>query len=226
MSQISKPMQIALAAVVVFAIAWFLFLRPSDDTETATQTETTAQAPGVTGLTNAAKKAAVAKTAAEARNKKAEEATGEETTTTNSGSSTTKTTPATGTSTNKSVTPAGPPVKDPARDSGDPADGVLDQLKGKRVAIVLFTGDGADDRTATAAVRAVGRENKNVIVRVTSIRNVGKYASITDKLNINQAPSTIIIGSDMVAQVLTGIIDAKVVRQYVGDARRRAAKAD
>jgi len=225
MSQISKPMQIALAAVVVFAIAWFAFLRPSDDSETATQTETTAQAPGVTGLTNAVKKAEVAKTASEARNKKAEESSGEQTTA-SSTSTTQSTTASSGSSSNKSVTPAGPAIKDPARDSGDPADGVLDQLKGKRVAIVLFTGDGADDRTATAAVRAVGRENKNVIVRVTSIRNVGKYASITDKLNINQAPSTVIIGSDMVAQVLTGIIDAKVVRQYVGDARRRAAKAD
>ncbi|HMS72382.1 MAG TPA: hypothetical protein PKB03_05050, partial [Baekduia sp.] len=89
----------------------------------------------------------------------------------------------------------------------------------------LFSGDGSDDRAAIRAVRAVGREDGKTIVRVTSIRNVGKYATITDKLGIQQAPSTIIIGSDLVAQRLDGLIDVKVVKQYIGDARRRAAKA-
>ena len=222
MSQISKPMQIALAAVVVFAVAWFLFLRPSDDADTTAEAPTTQQAPGVTGLTNAVKQAEKAKTVSEARNTTAEKATGEQTTATTPTTGSTKT-PTTGGK--KTVTPAGPPVKDPARDSGDPSDGILDQLKGQRVAVLLFSGDGSDDRAAIRAVRAVGREDGKTIVRVTSIRNVGKYATITDKLGIQQAPSTIIIGSDLVAQRLDGLIDVKVVKQYIGDARRRAAKA-
>ncbi len=57
-----------------------------------------------------------------------------------------------------------------------------------------------------------------------TLRAVDVYKTITDKLGINEAPSTIVIGSDRVAQVLTGIIDANVVKQYAGDARRRAAK--
>ncbi len=122
------------------------------------------------------------------------------------------------------VTPAGPAVKDPARDSGDPADGLLDKLSGDRVVVLLFAGDGSDDKAAIRAVRKAGRGAPKIIVRVTSIRNIGKYATITDKLGITEAPSTIIIGSDRVAQVLTGLIDDKVVKQYVADARRRAAK--
>lgn len=116
-------------------------------------------------------------------------------------------------------------MKDPARGSGDPADGLLDKLTGDRVVVLLFAGEGSDDRRAERAVRAAGRESKGVIVRVTDIRNVGKYATITDKLGIDEAPSTIIIGSDRVAQKLIGIIDSKVVKQFIGDARRRAAES-
>ncbi|MEI2703660.1 MAG: hypothetical protein V9E83_14845 [Baekduia sp.] len=229
MSNVSRPIQILLAAVVVFAVAWFLVLKPGDEDTVEPQ----AQAPGVTGLTNAVNQAKGAAKTSEERSAKAENATGTEPATTPTPAKTTKTTTSTtvkktttpAPSGTGAVTPAGPPVNDPARSSGDPADGLLDKLTGDRVVILLFTGDGADDRKAIRAVRAADRELDGVIVRVTQLRNVGKYATITDKLGINQAPSTIIIGSDKVAQVLTGIIDAKVVKQYVGDARRRAAKS-
>jgi hypothetical protein len=221
MSQISRPIQILLGAVIVFGIAWFLFLKPGDDETVAdTPAPTTAQAPGVKGLTTATKKAEAAKAMADKRSTEAAKATGTETTATKPSSTATKPP----TSTQAAVTPAGPPVKDPARNSGDPADGLLDELTGDRVVVLLFAGEGADDRVAIRAVRAAGNESKNTIVRVTQIRNVGKYATITDKLGITEAPSTIIIGSDKVAQVLTGLIDSKVVKQYIGDARRRAAK--
>ena len=228
MSNVSTPIKILLAAVVVFAIAWFAVLKPSDDSGNEASTPT---APGVTGLTNAVNSAKTTQTTASEQAQKAANATGTETQTTPTKATTvTKTTKTvakttTSTSSKRQVTPAGPAIKDPARNSGDPADGLLDKLTGDRVVVLLFTGNGADDLAAIRAVREADRQSQGVIVRVTQIRNVAKYATITDKLGINQAPSTVIIGSDLVAQVLTGIIDAKVVKQYIGDARRRAAKA-
>lgn len=221
MSQISRPFQILLGAVVVFAIAWFLVLKPSDDEPVAETPAPTNVAPGVTGLTNAVKNA---KTTATEANKKTSETSAAVTGTQTTKTAPAATTPTKTTTTSKAVVPAGPPVKDPARDSGDPADGLLDKLTGDRVVVLLFSGNGSDDLAAARAVRKAGTGDRKMIVRVTSIRNVAKYATITDKLGINEAPSTIVIGSDRVAQVLTGIIDANVVKQYAGDARRRAAK--
>jgi len=226
MSQISRPFQILLGAVVVFAVAWFLVLKPSNDEPTAASSTPTNVAPGVTGLTTAVNNART--TAANANKKAAETSAAVTGTTTKAATTTTpaKTTSTTSTTTTQAaVTPAGPPVKDPARNSGDPADGLLDKLTGDRVVVLLFSGNGSDDLAAARAVRKAGTGDRKMIVRVTSIRNVAKYATITDKLGINEAPSTIVIGSDRVAQVLTGIIDSNVVKQYAGDARRRAAKS-
>ena len=243
MNQISRPFQIALGAAVVIGLVWFFFLRSSSDNSsssvsslpTTTAASTGPTAPGVKGLTTAINKAKGAKTLSEKKSAALANATGTESVTTPAKTTATTTaakttsTPTTSapaaTTKAKTVTPAGPAVKDPAKASGDPAQGLLDRLKSGRVVVLLFAGAGTDDHAAARAVRAAAHGYKGMIVRVTSMRNVGKYATITDKLNITVAPSTVVIGSDFVAQVLTGLVDKRVIRQYAGDAKRRAAKA-
>lgn len=235
MSQISRPMQIALGAAVLFAAAWFLFLKPKGETESASapvpaQTATTqpsSSAPGVTGLKTAVDKAkdahnAESQSLSNAANASAD---GDQTAapaakTTATPAAATKAAPGAG----AAVTPAGPAVKNPGKSSGDPSDGLLAKLTGKNVVVLLFVGQprAADDNVAVRSVLSGARAAKRTTVRITGIRNVGRYSKITDKLEITESPSAIIMASDKKAQVLTGILSPFSVKQYILDGRRRA----
>ncbi len=235
MSQISRPMQIALGAAVLFAAAWFLFLKPkpeSDESTSApvaaqtTATQPSSSAPGVSGLKTAVDKAKSAHNAesqslTNAANASAESGQAAQTSAPAvKSTATTKTAPKAG----AAVTPVGPAVKNPGKSTGDPSDGLLAKLVGKNVVVLLFVGQprAADDNVAVRSVLSAARSVKGTTVRVTGIRNVGRYSKITDKLEITESPSAIIMASDKKAQVLTGILSPFAVKQYILDGRRRA----
>ncbi|HEV7492426.1 hypothetical protein [Baekduia sp.] len=106
----------------------------------------------------------------------------------------------------------------------DPSDRLLKYLTKGKTLVILFHGAGADDRAARKAVhRAAAADPKHIVSAYIPIGDVGKYEAITTDVQILSAPSILVIGTNGKATLLTGYVDAAVVRQTVGDARRESA---
>jgi hypothetical protein len=106
----------------------------------------------------------------------------------------------------------------------DPSDRLLKFLDKGKTLVILFHGAGADDRGARKAVhRTAKADPKHVTSAYIPIGDVGKYEAITSDVQILAAPSILVIGTNGKATVLTGYVDAAVVREAVSDARRAAA---
>jgi hypothetical protein len=119
------------------------------------------------------------------------------------------------------ATPATPAKK--AVDT-DPSGRLLKFLDKGKTLVILFHGAGADDRGARKAVhRTAKADPKHVTSAYVPIGDVGKYEAITSDVQILASPSILVIGTNGKATLLTGYVDAAVVRQAVGDARRASA---
>jgi hypothetical protein len=106
----------------------------------------------------------------------------------------------------------------------DPSDRLLAFLAKGKTLVILFHGAGADDRAARKAVhRTALADPKHVVSAYIPIGDVGKYEAITSDVQVLAAPSILVIGTNGKATLLTGYVDAAVVRQTVGDARRASA---
>jgi hypothetical protein len=106
----------------------------------------------------------------------------------------------------------------------DPSDRLLAYLAKGKTLVILFYGAGADDRGARKAVhRTAKADPKHVVSAYIPIGDVGKYEAITSDVQILASPSILVIGTNGKATLLTGYVDAAVVRQTVGDARRTSA---
>ena len=235
-------MQIALVAAVLFAGMWFTVLRPKPDTGGTPTAQP--QAPGVTGLANDVAKAKSAAATSDATNAKIQQATGGSTPATPAAKpaavkpaaakpaatkavATTKAKPAAHAKAKrvkaKAAAPA-PAVKKAAATAVDPSVALLDYLSKGKTVVLLFHGDGADDQAARKAVHQVALTDKNVVSAYSPIGRVGAYEAITSGVQVTTAPTILVIGTNRKATVLTGFVDADVIRQAVGDARRAAAQ--
>jgi len=107
-----------------------------------------------------------------------------------------------------------------AAKADDPQARVLRALAARRV-VVLFFGQyrGADDQATRGAVRAVGRDHKDVAVFAASIKDVSDYARVVASLGIQQSPSTVVIDRRGQARLVQGFLDAGSLHQLVTDAR-------
>jgi hypothetical protein len=106
----------------------------------------------------------------------------------------------------------------------DPSNRLLAYLAKGKTLVILFHGAGADDRAARKAVhRTAKADPKHVVSAYIPIGDVGKYEAITSDVQVLSAPSILVIGTNGKATLLTGYVDAAVVRQTVGDARRASA---
>jgi hypothetical protein len=106
----------------------------------------------------------------------------------------------------------------------DPSARLLKFLDKGKTLVILFHGAGADDRGARKAVhRTAKADPKHVVSAYIPIGDVGKYEAITTDVQVLSAPSILVIGTNGKATLLTGYVDAAVVRQTVGDARRESA---
>jgi hypothetical protein len=106
----------------------------------------------------------------------------------------------------------------------DPSDRLLAFLAKGKTLVILFHGAGADDRGARKAVhRTALADPKHVVSAYIPIGDVGKYEAITTDVQVLSAPSILVIGTNGKATLLTGYVDAGVVRQTVADARRESA---
>jgi hypothetical protein len=234
--KISPPLRIALAAVVLLAAVWFVALRPKAPAEE----EPLPVAPGVAGLTSDVQKARDAKEAADAATAAAQKAaaTGGSdkvaAAATPAGTAVAVTKPAATTPAAKKAAvkkaaaakPAAKPAAAKPAAPADPAAPLVAALGQGRVVVLVFRNRSSDSEAVAAAVRrvpkgsrATPRGTKPAVVRVVPISQVGRYATFTEKTQISQAPTTLIIGPRRKAKVIVGYTTAPEVAEAVRDLR-------
>jgi hypothetical protein len=228
--QVSRPMQIALVAVVLLAGMWFTVLKPKPDsgvagTPAAAKPEPVA--PGVKGLVTAVDKAKAVSAKSDATNAKIEAASGGDAAATSSPAPAAKPAAAKHTAVAKAKAKAATPAAaKPGTKAAtapdavvDPSERLLAALTKGKVLVVLFEGKGADDKAARKAVHQTAlHDAKHVVSAYVPIADVGKYVAITSDVQVLTSPTVLVIGADHKATPLTGYVDAAVIRQAVGDA--------
>jgi hypothetical protein len=215
--QVSKPVLIALAAVLVFVVAHFTILAPKSDSGGSEPASATA--PGQAGLQSAIDKAnhavGTSKASATAHEQAAAAASGDSTA---SGSATTPgVTSATGKAAAKpaAAKPAKPQIKLAPGDKSGPILQNLDE--GKVVVALFYNPHGSDDNAALRAVRATDRHHGKVIIHSIPIDSVGDYDALTTGVEVLQAPTILVIGPDHKARTIVGYTEVREVDQMVGD---------
>lgn len=224
MDKISLPFRVLLIVALLFAVVWFLVLRPKPvaGTEPATPT-----APGVAGLANDAAKAhsAVdASSAAAARSEGAANAVGGSSTTATAKPSATSAKPAAAAKPSAAAKPAAAPAK-PAKPGladdaapGDPSRPLLASVDAGKVAVVLFwNANAADDRATRRGLRSIDLHGGKVVASAVPIAEVGRYEAITRGVQVLESPTVLVIGAGGKARAITGYTQAKEIDQAVSD---------
>jgi len=223
MQQISPPLRIALAAIVLLGALWFTVLRPKPNTGAEAPLP---QAPGVAGLATATQKAQGAVATA---NKAAatEQATGADAA--KSSVSVTKT--PTATKVTKSTT-----VKKGSKEATvsktatvkkappNPAAPLLTALNDGKVVVLLFRNTSPDSADVSTLVRTIGKRKK-VVSHLAWIRDVGEYQTFTADTPIQQAPTVMVIGPRKNVKLIVGFTSAGELAQAVADVRRAGSKS-
>ena len=207
MQQISPPLRIALAAIVLLGAVWFVALRPkgaSDEPKAVTP-------PGVQGLANSVAKARGAKEATDASNARVEAAVNGV-----GGSSAATSSTKAGTTTAKG---AAKPIDlgiSTAQVTG-PARRLVDALADGKAVVLLFRSKSADSAHVTRVVKGVFKRDGRVVAQVASIKDVADYSVFTNRTSVSQAPTTFIIGPTRKAKVIAGYTSTGEVDQAIGD---------
>jgi hypothetical protein len=232
--KISLPFRIVLIVALVFAVVWFLVLRPKP----AAEGEPAVTPPGVTGLANdvaKANKAVDASNAAAARSEAAANAVGGSSTTATTKPSATAAKPGAASATAKPAKPAkaakpakpvapaavAKPVKPGLADDaapGDPSRPLLASVDAGKVVVVLFWNKRAsDDRATRRALRAIDLHGGKVVASAVPIGDVGRYEAITRGVQVLESPTVLVIGAGGKARAITGYTQAKEIDQAVSD---------
>jgi hypothetical protein len=223
MDKVSRPLLGLLLATVGLAGVWMVALRPHTTNSPVSTPAPAATAPGTAGLGRAvqhAKDAVTAsnKSAARTQSAAADAANGTETA---SKPSTTASKPATDTAaTGGTATPVKPVTAKPvATAPATPSAWVLTKLAQNNAVVLLFTGDGADDRVARDVVKAV--HGPHVVTRIASIADLAQYDAVTGGLDISGAPTILVIGPDKQASEIVGLPDLRQVQSALRTALPR-----
>ena len=220
MDQVSKPVLIVLAAVVVLAAAKFTVLRPKSDSGS---TPAAATAPGQTGLQSAVDKANRAVGTNNAAVKRHEQAAAAASGDSTAGATAKPTTPAKAKATAAPKAKPTPPL--PKLEPGDRSGPILRDLADGRVVVALFYDPHAsDDNAALRAVRAADRRNGKVIVHSIPVNDVGDYNALTTGVQVLEAPTVLVIGPDHKARTIVGYTEVKEIDQTVFDVGRFGKK--
>lgn len=224
MSQLALPYRIALVALLAFAGLWFVALRPkSNSAGTTPAAQTQPVAPGVKGLTTAIAKAHNASAQSDAANARIQAATGGTTATPSATSS--PTAPATAAKPLSSTQEKAAAAAIPGLAPNDLSAPLLRALGKDKAVVLVFAGHGSDDRSVIRAVHQLSRRAGRLVVKIAPITAVGHYAAITRGVQVGQAPTTLVIAPDRVAQAIVGFTGTSEIRQAVGDALASAKAA-
>lgn len=231
MSQVSRPMQIVLAVTVLFAMVWFVALRPkpaaSDGAAAAPVPASTQQAPdapGVKGLTTAVAKAhAAVKTADGAGAAAAGQA------------------PAPAAS--KSASTAPPAASAPAGRAHRHGAAKHHRItaaerhaaarlaiaraalrRHKTLAIAFVDSATADGRAVAGEMRHVSRFGGRAVVLSVPLSALSRYAFITREVEVVVAPTVVIVAPSGKATTIVGFADRGEIEQRVADVLARRHK--
>jgi hypothetical protein len=91
--------------------------------------------------------------------------------------------------------------------------------RGRKVAILFANPRGLDDQAVYAAVRALDRETKDVVVLTDHVGNVDEYGSMVEDLGVSQTPAVVVIDSRGSARLIEGYVDPESLVQVVADTR-------
>jgi hypothetical protein len=91
--------------------------------------------------------------------------------------------------------------------------------KGRKLAIFFANPRGLDDQAVHAAVRALDRETKDVVVLTDHVGNVDEYGSMVEDLGVSQTPAVVVIDSRGSARLIEGYVDPESLVQVVADTR-------
>ena len=241
MDKISLPFRIVLIVALLFAVLWFLVLRPKP----AADGEPAATPPGVTGLANdvaKANKAVDASNAAAARSEAAAKAVGGSSTTATTKPSATRAKPGATTTpaakpakaakpsapvakpaapVAKPAAPAAKPAKPGLADDaapGDPSRPLLASVDAGKVVVVLFWNkDASDDRATRRGLRSIDLHGGKVVASAVPIGDVGRYEAITRGVQVLESPTVLVIGAGGKARAITGYTQPKEIDQAVSD---------
>ncbi len=233
MAHVSRPFQIALAAVVLLGGVWLFALRgqssPSGETSSKGSTPPAAahaskpssiyhgSAPGVEGLTKAIAKAHGAVTTSEQNARRLEQksaqASGE------SAASATAAAPAKAAPTvaSKSAKAPASPAHAPASAAVAHQRAVEARLNEGHVVLILFwSPKGSDDRAVVHAVAGLGRGHVSTFM--ASADEVASFGTVTRGVQIYGTPTLLVVGKSHQAKVLTGLIDSFAIQQAIAEA--------
>jgi hypothetical protein len=214
--QISPPFRIALVAMFAVCALWFTVLKPKDPAA-ATPTPT---APGVTGLGKDVDAAKGAAAASDAANAKVQAATGGTSAASGTATAAKKAAPAGQSAAAPATTAAAKPkakakAKAATRDASAP---LLHALDAKHAVVLVFWNRrGSDDRAVRRAVSAIDRHDGKVVVKVAPVAAVGRYEAITRDVQVLQSPTVLVIGPDRKARAIVGFTTTGELDQAVGD---------
>jgi hypothetical protein len=219
--QVSKPVLIALAAVLVFIAAHFTVLAPKADSGSAPPPK----APGQKGLETAISKANNAVAQSQASAKAAEKAAGQPaaaTSTKGKAKATAVAKPKAQAAPAK-PTPAAKPL--PKLEAGDLSGPMLQDLANGKVVVALFYNPHAsDDNAVLRALRSANTRHGRVVLHSIPIDNVGDYNALTTGVKILQTPTVLVMGPDFKASTIVGYTDVDSINQAVFDAGKFGKK--
>jgi hypothetical protein len=245
MAQLSRPYQIALAAVVFLALVWLVALRghsastatPVASTPVSTPAPATAakaKAPagrthieGMTrGVTHAREAVAASQRAANKSAAASAEAPSQGAAVT-SASTTVVTKHAAARASDrvvaKHVVHVSPtPHKVAAGAIPAQQAAVESELKqGKVVAVLFWNPKGADDVAVRKELQAVGKKlGGKLAVHTAEANQVGSFGSITKAIQVYQTPTILLVNGKGLTTTLTGFTDAFSIEQTIDEARQ------
>lgn len=227
MTNVSRPLQICLAAFVVFAAVWFVVLR--DHTSSTTGAGSSASTPKPVR----ADSAKTVKTTAHTTVVRTTKTTGS----TTAGHATTGSAAAvhTTTTTTTHVAVVGHSSTKPAdspsakAQTGPPAlqAAVERQLQQNKTVLILFWNPkGSDDAVVRRELPAVQRSAHGAVaVHYAAASQVGAYGTITHTIQVNQTPTLLIVEPHGQTTTITGLTDAFAIEQAISEARAAAKPA-
>jgi hypothetical protein len=249
MAQISRPFQIALAAVVLLGGIWLFALQgdsksggsssqpaassppksaaqPSSSSSSASSDAATGgtTAPGVSGLSRAIAKAHGAVSTSEQNahelQKKSEAASSTSNQTSESASAQTPAPAKATASTPARATPA-PAKPKQAAVLATKQKTVESELRAGDVVVLLFWDrKGADDIAVHNAVRGLARGNRKIAVHESSARQVAQYGTVTRGVQVLGTPTVLVVGRHGKTKALTGLTDRYALQQAISEARK------
>lgn len=194
MAQLSRPYQIALGAVLLFALVWFVALNGHGSSSTPSAS-TTALTPAPVVQEKAVVSGKVKHGAA--------------------GSSTTVIVKhaAVHASAPKKAASKGIPPKQAAVES---------ELKqGKTVLVLFWNPKGADDVAVRKEVQAVEHKlGGKIAVQDALADQVGEFGSITKTIQVNQTPTILFVNDRGLTTTMTGFTDTFAIEQAIEEARQ------